>query len=316
MINLSDIRPVKKQIPPILTIYGRPGMGKTNLAHSFPDAIFVQTEDGSGDLEINTFTPEGFIQKYVDLCNAFQQLYTQPHHYKTLILDSINHAEPLVTKYVCEMNGWANIESAGYGKGFNVLAAEFHKMFEWLELLRNHRGMNIILLGHPDAMTAPDPHLEEHKRFAIKMDKRNASLTLEKCDGVFLLDKVITMSDKGAGVNGEGPKKASTGNQRILYTDGGASFEAKTRFDAPKTVLIPKENGYGAMPFLPGQDKLGLVSKNHPNYLELATALGQITPEPVEEAPVEQVEEQADTTVESVVAAAMSAETGQPAVAQ
>lgn len=299
MLNIADVRKRKQSKPPITMLYARPGTGKTTLAASFPDPIFIQTEDGAGDLEIASFTQDGPIKSYPDLINALAQVLNEPHPFKSLAIDSINHAEPLITQYVCAINNWANIEAPGYGKGFTVLAAEFANFFGWIESIRNLRNMNIVLLGHPEASIAPDPHLDEHKRFMLKMDKRNASLTQEKCDGMFFLDRLVTMQDGGTGLAKDGPKKANTSGQRVLYTDGGASFEAKNRFKIPQQVMIPEVGGYGAIAqYLPGQDQLGMISQAHPNFGPLVEAMNAMAnpepaPAPAQEqpAPVQQVQQ-------------------------
>ena len=36
-------------------IFGRSGIGKTSLAAEFPEPVFIQTEEGTGNLELTTF---------------------------------------------------------------------------------------------------------------------------------------------------------------------------------------------------------------------------------------------------------------------
>jgi DNA polymerase III delta prime subunit len=46
-MNLSDVRMVAATSPPRMLIHGQEGSGKTTTAACFPDAVFLQTEDGS-----------------------------------------------------------------------------------------------------------------------------------------------------------------------------------------------------------------------------------------------------------------------------
>ena len=59
---LSQIQAGKTRMPPRLFIYGTEGIGKSTLAASAPDAIFIQTEDGLGEIDCHKFplarTPE------------------------------------------------------------------------------------------------------------------------------------------------------------------------------------------------------------------------------------------------------------------
>ena len=57
-LSLSNLVRAKSDKPPRIVIYGVPGIGKTSLAAEFPDPIFIQTEEGAGNLELTTFADE------------------------------------------------------------------------------------------------------------------------------------------------------------------------------------------------------------------------------------------------------------------
>ncbi|MFK7944198.1 MAG: ATP-binding protein [Paracoccaceae bacterium] len=273
MLNLADVKTRKSTKPRILTVYGRPGVGKTTFGASFPDAVFIQTEEGEGDLEIASFTPEDCFRDYTSIISALAQLYNDPHHFKTLVMDSINHLEPLLFAFICQKNNVSSIEAIPYGKGYTFAEEEFQNFWTWLETLRAQRNMNVVLLGHPEALTAPDPHLDEHKRFQLKMHKKMAAYVVERSDAVMLLDR-LTIVAKGEEVMGKTMAgRAKSSGQRVLYTDGGASFEAKTRFKAPEQLMIPEVGGYDILaPYLPGQDTLGQIAPHHPLAAAAAAA--------------------------------------------
>ena len=50
-ISLQSIRRERVSRPPIIVVYGGPGVGKTTFAAGAPGAIFVRTEDGLGNIE-------------------------------------------------------------------------------------------------------------------------------------------------------------------------------------------------------------------------------------------------------------------------
>ena len=54
-LSLSSLVRAKSDKPPRIVIYGVPGIGKTSLAAEFPDPIFIQTEEGTGNLELTSF---------------------------------------------------------------------------------------------------------------------------------------------------------------------------------------------------------------------------------------------------------------------
>src|SRR6476660_2079924 len=106
-------------LPPIIVLHGLPGIGKTTMAAGFPSSVFLQVEDGiPAGLEISTF---GLLESYAETLDAMRHLGTQAHDYQTVVLDSLDKLQPLVTGAVCTEQGYANIETPGYGRGY-VLA--------------------------------------------------------------------------------------------------------------------------------------------------------------------------------------------------
>ena len=57
-LSLSSLVTKTNEKPPLMVTYGRGKMGKTTRASEFPNAIFIQTEDGAGDIEVTTFADE------------------------------------------------------------------------------------------------------------------------------------------------------------------------------------------------------------------------------------------------------------------
>ena len=50
-----------------------------------------------------------------DVLDVMGWMLTEEHDRKTFILDSVDGLEPLVWAHTCRLNGWANIEDAGFG---------------------------------------------------------------------------------------------------------------------------------------------------------------------------------------------------------
>lgn len=126
--KMTQIFRVTAQLPPIIVVHGLPGIGKTTFAQNFPDAVFVQTEDGCPTgLEIATF---GLCETFTSVIDAMRYLGKELHDHKTMVLDSLDKLEPLILAAVCADRGYASIESPGYGKGW----VEADKW--WLDFLR------------------------------------------------------------------------------------------------------------------------------------------------------------------------------------
>ena len=114
--SLEAVVSSKKFPPQKVVVYGVPGVGKTSFAATWPDPILLRTEDGAGALDVPTF-PQ-VASAIADMREALNALINGKHNFKTLILDSLDWAEPFVWKEVCREGGKANIEDFGFGKGY------------------------------------------------------------------------------------------------------------------------------------------------------------------------------------------------------
>ena len=47
-------------------------------------------------------------------------LLTEDHEFKVVAIDSLDWLETLLWDHVCQKNGWADISSPAYGKGYTI----------------------------------------------------------------------------------------------------------------------------------------------------------------------------------------------------
>ena len=94
-LSLLSLVRRKSDKPPRIVIYGVPGIGKTSLAAEFPDPIFIQTEEGAGNLELTTFA-DGPLTTFAQVDEAIELLLTGDHSFRTAVLDSLDWLEPIV----------------------------------------------------------------------------------------------------------------------------------------------------------------------------------------------------------------------------
>ena len=99
-LSLSNLVRAKSDKPPRIVIYGVPGIGKTSLAAEFPDPIFIQTEEGAGNLELTTFSAEP-LTSFGQVDEAIELLLTGEHEFRTVVLDSLDWLEPIVWAETC-----------------------------------------------------------------------------------------------------------------------------------------------------------------------------------------------------------------------
>ena len=115
MSLLEQIQSGRRPAPRRLMLYGIQGIGKSTYASRSPKPIFVQTEDGLGDIECDKFP---LATSFEDVINALSTLYTETHPYQTIVVDSLDWLERLIWADVCLNHHVTSIEDIGYGKGY------------------------------------------------------------------------------------------------------------------------------------------------------------------------------------------------------
>lgn len=217
--------------PPIIGVSGPPGIGKTTFAASAPSPIIIPTEDGSSELDVARFPLARSLQ---DILTAIKELGTQEHDYKTVIIDSLDHAEPLVWAHTCEEGGKKTIEAFGYGKGYVEALYHWRTIFDGLKKLRERKGMAVILISHVQVKRFDDPSSDGYDRFVPKLHKEAANLAIEECDawGFANYETKVIETTK------EDRKRAVGQGKRIIWWEERPSHLAKNRYNLPANMPL------------------------------------------------------------------------------
>ena len=225
----------KVEKPQKVVVYGPEGIGKTTLAAQFPSPLFIDTEGGSGHLDVRRLpSPDSWqmlmdevtwVRDYPEECGG------------TLVLDTADWAESLCTKMVCDKNDWKGIESPGYGKGYTYVKEEFGRL---LNLLSEcvERGLNVVLTAHAQIVKFEQPdEAGAYDRWEMKLyRKQTAPMVKEWADAVLFANyKTIVIAESGK--DGKVTKARATGGKnRVLYCTHSATWDAKNRWGLPDEV--------------------------------------------------------------------------------
>lgn len=136
----------------------------------------------------------------------------------------------MLEEHVCAQNKWANIESAGYGKGYKALIPPWRELLSKLEVLR--RKMNVLFNGHATIKKFSNPDGDDFDRFVLKIYEANAALLQEWVKHVFFAEFETSTYGKD-----HGKKKGIQTGRRIMHTERRAAFDAKNRWSLPP--LLP-----------------------------------------------------------------------------
>lgn len=220
---LSTITRGKSQDAPRIVLYGMEGIGKSTFAANFPNPVFVQTEDGLGQIDCAKFP---LCQKGRDALDQLTALANEPNDFQTVVLDSLDWLERLIWDDVCAQNKVDSIEHIGYGKGYVMALTSWRIILDVLTELHNQRKI-VLLLAHAVAEDYTDPEVTGLKRFTPRLHKTARSLIAE------YVDLVLLATRKFGAATGE-----SGNNPRIVRTEPSPYQVAKSRYAIPAELPL------------------------------------------------------------------------------
>ena len=217
-------------------VYGPGGIGKTTFASHAPKPIYLPTEDGSHQLDVQRLPK---AETWLDLFDAIEELTTATHDRETLVVDTITGAEGLLFQSICLANGWASIETPGFAKGEKFALDEWRKLLTALEKLQAARGMHLVLLGHSAVKKFNDPNVAisggSYDKYSLGVcsnkDGDAAALLLNWSD-VMCFANFETLKSK------EKSRQAISTDVRYLHTARAAAHDAKNRFGLPARMPL------------------------------------------------------------------------------
>ena len=233
---LDNIQTGRENKPPRIMVYGQEGVGKSTFGASAPDPVFIQTEDGLGEIDTCKFP---LAQSVGDVIAELTALRDEEHNFRTVVIDSLDWLERLIFDEVCKEFGVRSIEKAdgGYGKGYVDALVHWRKVLALLDDLRNKRGMMVILLAHAKVERFEDPENAAYDRYSPRLHKHAASLVSEWVDTVLFATKRMRVSKDGDSRTIAAPIGAD-GGERIIRTNGSPACIAKNRYGLPNEIPL------------------------------------------------------------------------------
>jgi hypothetical protein len=173
--------------PPILTICGDAGTGKSSLAATFPNPIFIRIEDGVGRIHADCPVPDVFpvVRAEEDLQAQLIWLLREDHKYKTVVIDSVSALESLFTEAILAQDGRAKTLSTalgGYGAGYAALASRHRGIRKMCGLLNDRRGMAVVFISHADLETMRLPDSDDFQRYSLRLSPKSFPAYVDDVD--------------------------------------------------------------------------------------------------------------------------------------
>lgn len=238
-ISWDMLRTQHADRPPRIIVHGQPKVGKSSFAAQMPSPLFLCTEEGLGRSELLRNVPAFSIQTYADMMEALTLLSQDTRDFKTLVIDSEDHWEPMVHAEVCRRENKKSIEDIGYGKGY-IAACELYRSEynEFLRYLNRVKGLQICQIAHSQATKVNPPDMTQgFTRWDLKLDRRVSDLLREEADAIWYATIPIVTATVDGGFNSKQTKAVSVGERR-LYTQPAGGFLAGSRWAMPEWTSL------------------------------------------------------------------------------
>lgn len=216
-----------------VVIYGPEGIGKSSLAARFPDPVIIDTEGGTAHMDVRRIDKP---QSWEELLSVVKEVAATPGICKTLVIDTADWAEQMITVYLCNKYKQNSIESFGYGKGYTYMAEEFSRLLSACDLVIA-AGIHMVITAHAKMRKFEQPdEMGAYDRWEMKLSKQTAPLLKEWCDMLLFCNYQTFV------VTSENDTKKAQGGKRVIYTSHHPAWDAKSRIALPEIIDLDYRN--------------------------------------------------------------------------
>lgn len=229
--GLAGIQHGVQHKPPRIFLYGVHGIGKSTFAASADRPIFVPTEEGASEIDVDKFP---LAKSSDDVLGSLRSLYKEAHEYKTVVIDSADWLEDYIQ---AELQKKYSDKELAYGKESVYLSQRLGDILVALNFLRDRRDMSIIIIAHSEIRRFDSPLTEPYDRYQPKLSRSFSHLMQEWADAVFFTTYDISVKREDVGFNKQVRRGISSG-ERLLYTEERPAFYAKNRYGLPSELPL------------------------------------------------------------------------------
>lgn len=238
---MSALDAITKPTPrhPVITICGDAGTGKSSLAATFPNPIFIRLEDGIQRIHESVETPDAFPvpQSSEELFGQLMTLLREDHEYRTLVIDSVSKAEELFVREILERDGKAkgiNQAMGGYGNGPSAVAAQHIRLRKAAGILNERKNMLVVFIAHADLETMRLPDMDDYQRYSLRLMPKSIPPYVDDVDLVGHVRLVSALRG-----DDESRKRIISSGDRELVCHANAGTVAKNGYGITDPVDLP-----------------------------------------------------------------------------
>lgn len=186
-------------------LYGPTKIGKSTWCSHAPDALFLATEPGLNSLEVYQVS----ITTWEELLSACAAIARGDHQFKTIIIDTIDNAWRMCADFICRQHNVTHEADLPYGKGFQLISTEFHRVITKLACL----PYGLYMISHAQE-TEVETRTGKYNKTVPTLPERARRIVLGLVDMVLFCDLEPGASDEP---------------QRVMRTKPNRYYEAGDR---------------------------------------------------------------------------------------
>lgn len=229
--DLNSISRKRGISAPRILLYGVEGIGKSSFGAAAPSPVFIPTEDGLGNIEVDSFP---LAKTYAQVEAAIATLCTQEHAFKTVVLDSADWLENMIAD---KMKAEHTPSELGFGRDAKIAVDLWRNLLDGFDALRNNKGMAVILIAHSKIKRFDDPVEGSYDRYMPKLEERSNSLLREWADAVLFTNYRTVVVKEDVGFKKEVKRGIGSG-ERLIYTSERPAYMAKNRYGMPEHIPL------------------------------------------------------------------------------
>ena len=233
--------------PRRILLYGLRGIGTSTFAAGLPSPVFAPADDSVSHIACPRFPA---AKRFADLMQALQELYIEPHEYRTVVLDPLDAVELLIRDEVCRDRNAKHLADVAHAGGY--VFTYWRRLLRRLDLLRSDIDLHVVLVGHAQEAPAQPTHGDgpsdaRHavllRCYAPAVARRVSALLQSWCDEV----PFATFTDVAASTETSPSDPAmavpqgvsqSPLNQRVIYTTPSPGHAAKNHLNLPPRLRL------------------------------------------------------------------------------